>query len=381
MRLPVLTSLLLAVSAGCLHAQPTPPLDPNPWSPSKVKPPRIDHHVKAEPQNLAWGWLGSDAQPVYRVKSGDIVQIDTISMGGMRADNYQDFVKGLGLSLDHPVIKEMVAARLQVQPSGLPPGTGGHMLTGPVYIEGAEPGDVLEIRIWDNRFRVPYGNNGAGPGSGGLPGLLTEREQKVYTYDYKNGWANFNDDIKVPLAPFMGVMGVAPDPATAMRVGSRAPGNFGGNVDLRDMTAGSRMFVPVHVKGAFYFTGDAHAAQGDGEITGPAIETCMTTIQQFIVHKNKRLKTPWFETATHYIVMGLNEDLDLAMKMAMQETIDWLVENKGLTKFEAYSLASVAVSYRNTVIVNGNLGMHGMIPKSLWVNEKQSWWYDTEGTL
>ena len=368
---------VLAISVSGLQAQ-TPSRLEN-WSPSKIKPPRIDHHIRSTPENLAWGWLGSDTQPVYRVKSGDIAKIDTISMGGMRDDNYQEFLKNLDIPLDHPVVKEMIAARLQVQPSGLPAGTGGHMLTGPIYIEEAEPGDVLEIRIWDNQFRVPYGNTGAGPGSGGLPELLTKREQKIYTYDYSKGWANFNDDIKVPLEPFMGVMGVAPSKAQANRVGSRSPGNFGGNIDLRDLTSGSRMFVPVHVKGAFYFTGDAHAAQGDGEITGPAIETCLTTVQQFIVHKNKKLKTPYFETPTHYIVMGMNVDLDLAMKMAMQETNEWLVENKGLTKFEAYSLSSVAVSYRNTVIVNGNLGMHGMIPKSLWIKDKSPYWYTTEG--
>ena len=375
-----LTSLLatafVAVSIGGLHAQDR----LQNWSPSKIQPPRIDHHVRATPENLAWGWLGSDTPPVYRVKSGDIVKIDTISMGGMRDDNYQEFLKGLNIPLDHPVVKELVAARLQVPPNGLPPRTGGHMLTGPIYIEGAEVGDVLEVRIWDTQLRLPYGNNGAGAGSGGLPDLLTARENKIYTYDYSKGWADFNDDIKVPLEPFMGVMGVAPSKAQALRVGSRAPGNFGGNIDLRDLTPGARMFVPVHVDGAFYFTGDAHAAQGDGEITGPAIETNATTIKQFIVHKGKSLKYPWYETPTHYIVMGLNEDLDLAMKMAMQETVDWLVANKGLTKFESYSLASVAVSYRNTVIVNGNLGMHGMIPKSLWIKEaNKPYWYFTEG--
>ncbi len=374
---PALLALALSVSANALHAQ-TPDRLAN-WSPTRTQPPRIDHHVRATPENLAWGWLGSDTPPVYRVKSGDIVKIDTISMGGMREDNYQEFLKTHNIPLDHPVVKEMVAARLQVPPNGLPPRTGGHMLTGPIFIEGAEPGDILEVRIWDNQLRLPYGNNGAGPGSGGLPELLQAREQKIYTYDYSKGWANFNDDIKVPLEPFMGVMGVAPDKAVAARVGSRAPGNFGGNIDLRDLTPGGRMFVPVHVSGAFYFTGDAHAAQGDGEITGPAIETSVTTIQQFIVHKNmKKIKTPWFETPTHYIVMGMNEDLDAAMKMAMQETVDWLVANKGLTKFEGYSLASTAVSYRNTVIVNGNLGMHGMIPKSLWVNDKTPYWFTTE---
>ncbi len=366
---PLLAATLILGSVAAAVAQP----------PKKLQPPRIDHHVRAVPENLAWGWIGSDTQPVFRVKDGDIVKIDTISMGGMRDDNYQEFLKKLNIPLDNPVVKEMVAARLQVPPSGLPQGTGGHMLTGPIYIEGAEPGDVLEIRVWDNQFRLPYGNNGAGPGSGGLPELLTTRESKIYTYDYEKNWAVFNDDIKVPLAPFMGIMGVAPSKDMALRVGSRSPGNFGGNIDLREMTYGSRMFVPVHVKGAFYFTGDAHAAQGDGEITGPAIETCMTTIQQFIVHKNKKLKTQYFETPTHFIVMGYDKDLDVAMKMAMQETIDFLVANKGLTKFEAYSLASVAVSYRNTVIVNGVLVMHGMIPKSLWVNDRTPYWYNVEG--
>jgi acetamidase/formamidase len=372
-----LRSFLLASLAfsGALAAFAQKPVYP--------KPPRVDHYVPAKPENLAWGWLGSDVQPVYRVKSGDIVKIDTINMGRMRDDNYLEFLKEYNIPLDNPAVKDMIAARLQVPPSGLPPRTGGHMLTGPIYIEEAEPGDVLEVRIWDNEFRVPYGINGAGPGSGGLPELLTaeERFSKVYTYDYENWWANFDDNIKVPLGPFMGIMGVAPDKSVAARVGSRAPGNFGGNVDLKEMLPGSRMFIPVHVKGAFYFTGDAHAAQGDGEITGPAIETAMTTTQQFIVHKNMKLKYPWFETPTHYIVMGLNEDLDLAMKMAMQETVDWLVANKGLNKGEAYSLAAVAVSYRNTVIVNGNLGMHGMIPKSLWIKDKTPYWFFTEGKM
>lgn len=348
------------------------------------QPPRIDHHIRSTPENLAWGWLGSDTPPVYRLKSGDIAKIDTINMGRVRDDNYAEFFKSLGIPLDDPTVKDMIAARLQVPPSGLPPRTGGHMLTGPIYIEDAEVGDVLEVRIWDNQFRVPYGINGAGPGSGGLPELLTaeERFSKVYTYDYENWWANFNDDIKVPLGPFMGIMGVAPDPAVAKRVGSRAPGNFGGNVDLKEMLPGSRMFIPIHVKGAFYFTGDAHGAQGDGEITGPAIETCMTSIQQFIVHKNmKKIKTPWFETPTHYIVMGMDTDLDVAMKNAMQESIDWLVANKGLSKGDAYSLAAVAISYRNSVIVNGNLGMHGMIPKDLWIKDKTPYWFFTEGKM
>ena len=271
------------------------------------------------------------------------------------------------------VLKDHVDIYGRVKP---PPGGGTHVLTGPVYIEGAEPGDMLEVRVVDVRHRVPYGVNATNKGSGVLPELLSEPVFRIIRLDLERRVALLTPEIEVPLAPFMGIMAVAPPP-DIQTVSSRPPGAFGGNLDLKQLTRGSTLYLPVYNSGALFFTGDAHAAQGDGEVDGTAIETSLTPVLQFFVHKDKgkNLKWPRAENATHYISMGIDKDLNLALKHAVQETVDFLMQEKGLDARTAYALASIAVDFRVAEAVNLNQMVYGMIPKNLFVKERQAYWF------
>jgi acetamidase/formamidase len=247
------------------------------------------------------------------------------------------------------------------------------VLTGPIYIDGAEPGDMLEIRIIDVKPRVPYGGNGSGPGRGVVPDLLTEANQKIIQLDLKRNVALFSKDIEVPLQPFMGIMAVAP-PSSAGKVNSTPPGVYGGNLDLKDLTKGATLFLPVFQVGAQFVTGDGHSGQGDGEVNGTAIETSLTGTFQFILHKSKRLEVPRAETQTHYILMGLDADLNQAMKKAVQETVKFLVEEKGLNRTDAYSLASIGVDFKVAEAVDQVLLIVGMIPKKIFKSNPEYWY-------
>jgi acetamidase/formamidase len=258
-----------------------------------------------------------------------------------------------------------------------PPGMGTHVLTGPVYVEGAEPGDMLEVRVIDVKFRVPYGVNFSSKGVGVLPEQLTDPVFRIIRLDTERRVALLTPEIEVPLAPFMGIMAVAPPPDVKV-VSSRPPGAFGGNMDLKQLTAGSTVYLPVYNAGGLFFTGDAHAAQGDGEVNGTAIETSLTPVFQFFVHKAKGSslgRWPRAETSTHYITMGIDKDLNLALKHAVQETVDFLMKQKGVDEKIAYTIASIAVDFRVAEAVNLNQMVYGMIPKTLFVKEKREYWF------
>ncbi len=281
-------------------------------------------------------------------------------------------------------------------PPGSPPGTrgaGGHLLVGPIFVEGAEPGDSLEIRILDVTPRIPFGTTGGTPGRGGLalgmaateappapplatPGAAVPRPfSKVTILDLKRNAGVFGNNIEVPLGPFMGVMGTCPADSEGPNRRSTAPGNFGGNLDCKELVSGTTLHLPIFQKGALFYTGDSHAAQGDGEVTGTAIETANTCILQFILHKGTKLAMPRAETPTHYMTFGLDPDLNLAMKQAITETLLFLKEKKGLDFFQAFPLSSIAVDYRVTQVVDRTLGIHGMIAKKLFVSEPDNYWY------
>jgi acetamidase/formamidase len=253
----------------------------------------------------------------------------------------------------------------------------GHLLIGPIAIDSAMPGDSLEVRILSVIPRIPYGTTGRGPGRGlkQLPEGQERPASKVTLLDLKRNVGLFESGVEVPLAPFMGVMAVLPPESEGANRRSGPPGAFAGNLDLKELTTGSTLYIPVFHKGAMFFTGDAHAVQGDGEITGTAIETANTVILQFIVHKGKTLKAPRAETPTHYIAIGLDEDLDNAMQMAADETVDFLKEMKGWDMFSSLPLASIGIDYRITQIVDGTKGVHGMIPKKLFKDMKSKYWY------
>jgi acetamidase/formamidase len=312
-----------------------------------------DHKLDATPGNIAWGHYFAGTKPVLRVRSGDTVAMRTVSGSPARLEQ-----AGLAPARIQP---ELRAVSEQVKDRG----PGGHLLTGPVYIEEAEPGDVLEVRILEITLPVDYAYTVFRPGAGFLPDEYPYYRMKVIPLDREKNVARFAEGVNVPLAPFFGSMGVAPPEANG-RIDSAPPWMHAGNLDNKRLVAGTRLLIPVHVKGALFQAGDGHAAQGDGEVCITALETSLDGRFQFVVHKNKRLRWPRAETPTHYIAMGLHTDLTEATKLAVREAIDFLVTEKGISRDDAYMLTSVAVDLAITQLVDGTKGVHAMIPKSLF---------------
>jgi acetamidase/formamidase len=301
------------------------------------------------------------------------VVIDTISHQGISTPEGAVAFFGKGGVRPEDVLPDAIAVQKEVK---IPQGGGTHVLTGPIYIEGAEPGDLLEVRVVNVEFRVPYGVNASNKGTGVLPAQLEAPMYRVIHLDTKRNVALFAPEIEVPLAPFMGIMAVAPPPADGGMVSSRPPGLFGGNLDLKQLTRGASLFLPVYNAGALFYTGDAHSAQGDGEVDGTAIETSLKPTLQFIVHKGKgaAMKSPRAETATHYIAIGMDKDLNLALKNAVQEAANFLMQEKALDAGSAYALASIAVDFRVAEAVNLVQVVYGMIPKAIF-RQKQDYWF------
>ncbi len=353
-----------------------------------------DYVVHYTPENAILGYFSSTKKPVVTVKSGAVVRLE---VGGgsrwgdkdpntwLKENNIPGTVETIpALAATIKVAKE-TTNRLPPPPPapGTPPpppgtaprGGGGHQLIGPVYIEDAEPGDTLEVRILDVTPSIPYGSVSANPGSGALPDLSPRPFTKIVPLDLKRNAGIFDDGVEVPLGPFNGVMATCPADSEGPDRRSGPPGVFGGNLDCKELVAGATLYLPVFQKGALYYTGDCHAAQGDGEITVNAIETANTSTLQFILHKGKKLSAPRAENATHYISFGLDPDLDKAMRMAMIEAVDFLKEKQGYDFHHAYALASIAVDFRVTQVVDKTLGIHAMIPKKLFVKDGNPYWY------
>jgi acetamidase/formamidase len=254
------------------------------------------------------------------------------------------------------------------------PGHGPHSIIGPIYVNNAEPGDVLEVRY--KRIRpFDWGavfNNPGSIGTGLLAQDFPEGQVKYLKLDLPNMTAEFNRDIHVPLKPFQGTLGVAPPdgfypPLSTGVTSSVPPGPHAGNTDLSEMIEGSTMFIPVWKPGALIFTGDSHAVQGDGEINLSALETRLQELRiQVVLHKQRNFAWPVAETPTHWITLGLDKDLNVAMTLAARNAIDFLVTRANLTKLDAYALCSIAVSFRVTQVVDIVRGVHAMIPKNLF---------------
>jgi acetamidase/formamidase len=244
---------------------------------------------------------------------------------------------------------------------------GPHTLTGPVFIRGAEPGDVLEVRI--QKFLLADGGvNYHFPGEmgiGGLPEDFPDGQVKTFELNLETMETTFSPGIVLPLKPFFGVMGVAPR-AGEKRVSS-IPDYFGGNIDNKELVAGAILYLPIQVPGALFSAGDAHAVQGDGEVDVTAIETAMAeAVLEFFVRKDLKLARPMAETPTHWITMGFHADLDEAAKIALRDAIRFLSAVHGLSGNDAYALSSLSVDLRVTQIVDGNKGIHAMIPKAIF---------------
>jgi acetamidase/formamidase len=312
------------------------------------------HQLKATPKTVAWGYYEAATPPVLRIKSGDTVDVETLITSSPSR------LEAAGLP------PEQVEQSLRdIHREVTNKGPGGHILTGPIYVEGAEPGDVLEVRIKTIRLAIPYAYNGFRPGAGYLPEDFPYARMKIIPLEHKRMVARFANGIEIPLKPFFGSMGVAP-PEASGRIASGPPWIHAGNLDNKELVEGTTLFIPIHVRGALFQVGDGHAAQGDGEVNITALETSLNGTLQFVLRKDMKLRWPRGETPTHFIAMGIHEDLSEATKMAVRETIDFLMSEKRLSRDEAYMLTSVAVDLRITQLVDGNKGVHAMIPKAIF---------------
>jgi len=321
-------------------------------------PPKT-HRLEATPATVAYGYYWADAPPALRIDSGDIIDVDTLltntptglAKAGVADDRIEASLKAIA--------NEVTGERR---------GPGGHILTGPVYVEGAEPGDVLEVKILSIELPIDYGYNGC---SGYLQeNCETGVPSKIIPLDRKRMTAEFLPGIVIPLKPFYGSLGVAPAPEIG-RLSSNPPGRHAGNLDNRELVAGSTLYIPVFARGALFEIGDGHVAQGDGEVDQTAIETSLRGRLQLTVRKDMKLKWPRAETATDYICMATDPDLVTATKAAIQEMIDFLVSEKKLTRHQAYQLVSIAGNVAVTQLVDKpNVGVHVKLPKSIFIGKQ-----------
>lgn len=319
-----------------------------------------DHLLKITPETVAWGYYWAEAKPVLTVQSGDTVTVECVSVGNPAN------LERAGLA---PERVEADIRRLYAEVPREKRGPGGHPLTGPIAIEGAMPGDVLEVRIKEIRLRSDYAFNSFGPNSGFLKGEFAQNKTRIIELDRQKMVGHFAPGIDVPLRPFFGSMGIAP-PEAMGKISSAPPGIHAGNMDNKELVAGTTLFIPVHAPGALFEVGDGHAGMGNGEVDITAMETSLTGVFQFILHKDMHLKWPRAETPTHWIAMGIDKDLTEAAKICVHEAIDFLMSEKGLTREDAYQLSSIAVDFDITQLVDGTVGVHGMIPKSIFVRKK-----------
>ncbi|MEO6443681.1 MAG: acetamidase/formamidase family protein [Gemmatimonadaceae bacterium] len=310
------------------------------------------HVLPATPKTVAYGFYWAGAPPVLRIASGDIIDVATL----------------------------LTSTPARLESAGIPPGEveqslrdivsevkdrgpGGHILTGPVWVEGADSGDVLEVKILSIDLPIAYGYNGCS----GFMRELCERgasTTRIIRLDRTRNIGHFAPGIEIPLKPFFGSMGVAP-PAGMGRISSNPPWQHAGNLDNRELVAGTTLYIPIHAKGALFSVGDGHAAQGDGEVDQTGIETSLRGKLQLTVRKDMRLTWPLGETSTHWIAMGTDADLTAATRIAVSEMVQLIMQRRGLSQTAAYQLASIAADLRITQLVDGNVGVHMMIAKDI----------------
>jgi len=340
-------------------------------APHRINPRSVapDAKLLSTPDTILWGYIAANLPPALTIKPGQIVEIQALSHQGLTSNkDPESFFAGYGIPAQE-VLPDAKAVFAEVK---RPKGASVHILTGPVYIEGAEPGDTVEVRVLDIEFRVPYGVNNTGPGKGVLPHLLKEAVAKLIRIDLERRVALFSDDIEIPLNPFMGIMAVSPPTSLGM-VSSTPPGAWGGNIDLKFTGIGSSLYLPVFNKGAQFFTGDGHAVQGDGEADGGAIEISLKPTLQFILHKGKSIKLPRVETATDYLTTGLDVDLNVATRMALAEAVNFLQTEKGMTAANAYALTSLAVDLGIGEAVDIVNLVYAKIPKNIFRSNPPYW--------
>lgn len=311
------------------------------------------HHIPATPETIRWGTFDGSFKPIREVDSGDLVVLQCVS----GAPDVIAEAEALGLNIP-PALTAIHASN--------PPRLGPHILTGPVAVKGAMPGDVLRVDIEKIEFGAEWGFCGFRPLGGTLPEDFPYRRMLHIPVDHaqRTGLVPMGPGITLPLAPFFGVMGVAPPPEWGP-ISTKEPRAHGGNLDNKEIGEGATLFLPVHVPGGNFSAGDGHGVQGDGEVCINALEMCLTGHFRLTLMKGANLAYPRAETATHYITMGMHEDLDEAMKKALREMIGFITSRSNLSAADAYQFCSLAVDFHVTQTVNGEKGVHGMLKKGL----------------
>jgi acetamidase/formamidase len=308
----------------------------------------VHHTLKASPATCHWGFFDAKLPPVLTIESGDRVTIDCVSGG-------PDVIPKTGFHVP-PELHEIHERSERSLP--------GHILTGPIAIAGAKPGQVLELRILEVNLRQDWGYNFIRPLAGTLPDDFTEPRLLHIPLDRATGTAHLPWGTELKLRPFMGVMGVAP-PRQWGRITSIVPRAHGGNLDNKELIPGATLYLPVHVAGALFSCGDGHGVQGDGEVCVTAIETALQGVFEFVLRDDLALAYPRAETPGHYVTMGMDPDLDQCVVIALRDMIRLLCEKANLSREDAYTLCSLAGDLRVTQTVNGSKGVHMMMAKSL----------------
>jgi acetamidase/formamidase len=304
--------------------------------------------LNASPQTCHWGYFDAGLPPALTIDSGDEVIINSVSGGPQN-------LPGAGFHVP--------AELLEIHAAGLP-AMPGHILTGPVAVTGAKAGDVLQVDILDVSLRQDWGFNYFGPLKGTLPHDFPDLHQTIIQLDPARGIATMPWGLELPLAPFFGVMGVAPPPAWG-RISTIEPRVHGGNIDNKELVAGTTLYLPVFNEGALFSCGDGHGAQGDGEVCVTAIETALQGRFRLTVLNDHALNYPRAETPTYFITMGMAPDLDQCVEMALRDMITLVSKRAGISREQAYMLCSLAGDLRITQTVNREKGVHMMMAKHL----------------
>jgi acetamidase/formamidase len=308
------------------------------------------HLLQSTPDTVHWGFFDGALEPVLTIDSGDGVTIECVS-------GNPEWMPPASTGFQVLPDVQMIHQRAKK-------GTGNHILTGPIFVRGATVGDVLEVRILDIELRQDWGFNLFRAYMGTIPEDYPYYRLMHVALDKKSSMATLPSGLKVPIRPFFGQLAVAPSKDFG-RQNSKEPREFGGNLDCKELVAGSTIYLPVWNEGALFSTGDGHAAQGDGEVNGTAIETSLKGTFEFHVRKDLAWRLPRAETATHFITFGLDADLDDAACQALKQMIDWIIALTDIPRDEAYSLSSFAVDLHVTQTVNNIKGVHAMIDKSI----------------
>jgi acetamidase/formamidase len=321
------------------------------------------HHVlNSSPETCHWGYFDAALKPVLTVESGDRVTVHTLSGGPGELPS-----SGFEVLPEHRLVHQKVQQKF-----------GPHILTGPIAIAGAKPGDVLEVAIEAIELRQDWGWNLMAPLRGSLPEDFPRRRVLHFPISRNARTARLPWGGEIPLHPFFGIVAVAPKPAYGT-VSSVEPREFGGNIDCKEFTAGTSILLPVWTEGALFSTGDGHAVQGDGEVNLTALETALSGTFHFVLHKNRGLRVPRALTPTHYITMGMDPDLDDAAKQALRDMIRLLGEIAGLSPDDAYAFCSLACDLHVTQLVDGNKGVHAMMARALIEKDRKKTAADLAG--